>query len=45
MAERQSVLVHLTGTHESLDEVKSDIRAVRAQLSGLETRAAKGEAR
>ncbi len=41
----QSVLAHLTGIHESLDEVKSDIRAIRDEMKDVHRRLELVEAR
>ena len=41
----QHVLAHLTGIHESVDEVKVDIRAIRGELSSMGARIERVEAR
>ena len=34
----QSVLAHLAGIHESVDELKSDMRAVRGEMRDVHSR-------
>ena len=41
----QLVLAHLTGMHESLDEVKVDLRAVREEMRDVHQRLERVEAR
>ena len=41
----QSVLAHLAGIHESLDELRSDMRAVRSEMRDVHHRIERVEAR
>ena len=41
----QSVLAHLAGIHESLDELRSDMRAVRGEMRDVHGRLDRVEAR
>lgn len=41
----KSVLAHLTGIHESLDELRSDMRAVRSEMRDVHNRIERLEAR
>jgi chromosome segregation ATPase len=41
----QSVLAHLAGIHESLDELRSDMRAVRGEMRDVHHRIERVEAR
>jgi chromosome segregation ATPase len=41
----QSVLAHMAGIHESLDELRSDMRAVRSEMRDVHSRLEQVEAR